>query len=65
MREEYPDGFTWDCCQRSGDEPGCRQGQHQSNPELSKKGAGESESEAGDAESSEADEDGEDEEEGS
>ncbi|KAI1761370.1 hypothetical protein GGR53DRAFT_469369 [Hypoxylon sp. FL1150] len=28
MREEFPDGFTWDCCGKSGDTTGCVLGQH-------------------------------------
>jgi hypothetical protein len=38
MREEFPDGFVWTCCDKLGSEPGCQVGQHQSNPENSKKG---------------------------
>jgi hypothetical protein len=48
MREEYPQGFTWSCCDEAGDEPGCQRGHHQSNPELSKKGTHESESDSTD-----------------
>ena len=39
-REEYPDGFTWTCCEQPGLEPGCQLGRHESNPERSKKGRG-------------------------
>ncbi|MCJ1243335.1 hypothetical protein MMC30_000532 [Trapelia coarctata] len=27
-RSEYPDGFRWTCCNRSGDEDGCQKGRH-------------------------------------
>ncbi|KAH6617648.1 hypothetical protein F5144DRAFT_587025 [Chaetomium tenue] len=33
MREDFPDGFVWDCCNRLGSEPGCQKGYHESNPE--------------------------------
>ncbi|KAK3935500.1 hypothetical protein QBC46DRAFT_358212 [Diplogelasinospora grovesii] len=38
MREEYPEGFTWTCCEKIGTKRGCKLGFHQSNPEKSKKG---------------------------
>ncbi|KAG8159973.1 hypothetical protein KVR01_010610 [Diaporthe batatas] len=28
MREEYPEGFTWDCCDQVGTAPGCTKGHH-------------------------------------
>lgn len=33
MREEFPDGFIWDCCDKLGSEQGCRKGYHESNPD--------------------------------
>jgi hypothetical protein len=33
MREDCPDGFIWDCCDKLGSEPGCRKGYHESNPD--------------------------------
>jgi TATA-binding protein-associated factor Taf7 len=59
-REQYPDGFVWTCCEKLGSESGCQLGRHQSNPEKSKKGKYESESE--DVETSDIDDDEEDEE---
>jgi len=38
MRQEYPQAFTWDCCDLSGDKPGCKRGKHQFNPIGYKKG---------------------------
>jgi hypothetical protein len=56
MRDEFPDGFVWTCCDKLGSEPGCQVGRHQSNPEKSKKGRYESESEdIGSSENSEDD----------
>ncbi|KAI1743499.1 hypothetical protein F4680DRAFT_444782 [Xylaria scruposa] len=26
--EEFPQGFTWDCCNKRGDSPGCTRGSH-------------------------------------
>jgi hypothetical protein len=45
MREAFPDGFAWTCCDKLGSEPGCKTGRHPSNPDKSKKGMWESESE--------------------
>ncbi|KAJ0107451.1 hypothetical protein J7T55_007640 [Diaporthe amygdali] len=28
MREEYPEGFTWDCCYQVGTAPGCTKGHY-------------------------------------
>lgn len=28
MREEFPEGFTWDCCDQVGTAPGCTKGHH-------------------------------------
>ncbi|OHE92918.1 hypothetical protein CORC01_11785, partial [Colletotrichum orchidophilum] len=39
-RAEYPAAFRWCCCQRLGDRPGCVRGQHEANPDRSKKGRG-------------------------
>lgn len=27
-REEWPDGFIWDCCEARGSAPGCTKGHH-------------------------------------
>jgi hypothetical protein len=45
MREECPEGFTWNCCDKLGSEAGCQLSHHQSNPE-SKKGRGMSKADA-------------------
>ncbi|GKT97028.1 hypothetical protein Ct61P_14878 [Colletotrichum tofieldiae] len=39
-RAEYPAAFRWCCCERLGDRTGCVRGQHESNPDRSKKGRG-------------------------
>lgn len=28
MREEYPEGFNWNCCDQVGTAPGCTKGHH-------------------------------------
>jgi hypothetical protein len=28
MREAFPGGFVWDCCQRTGEKTGCKRGPH-------------------------------------
>jgi len=28
LKDEYPEGFIWDCCDKHGDEPGCRVAKH-------------------------------------
>ena len=33
MRNDCPDGFIWDCCDKLGSEPGCRKGYHEWNPD--------------------------------
>ncbi len=38
LREMYPEGYTWQCCKKNGEEDGCTRGPHLSNPEVSKKG---------------------------
>lgn len=30
LREEYPDGYIWDCCGETGSHPGCMRGPHKS-----------------------------------
>ncbi len=45
MREEHPEGFLWTCCDQAGDEAGCKAGRHEANPEKSKKGMYEFDSE--------------------
>ncbi|KAK6215699.1 hypothetical protein QIS74_08718 [Colletotrichum tabaci] len=39
-RAEYPAAFRWCCCERLGDRPGCVRGEHEANPDRSKKGRG-------------------------
>ncbi|KAJ3521682.1 hypothetical protein NM208_g13182 [Fusarium decemcellulare] len=46
MREAYPDGFIWNCCDELGDTTGCTLGRHESHPDKSKKGTGEEPSES-------------------
>lgn len=29
MREEFPDGFQWDCCEENGESAGCQTGAHE------------------------------------
>ncbi|KAL7907740.1 hypothetical protein GGI35DRAFT_454697 [Trichoderma velutinum] len=29
MREEFPEGFKWNCCNQSGEAKGCQRGRHQ------------------------------------
>ncbi|KAK4082343.1 uncharacterized protein Triagg1_2155 [Trichoderma aggressivum f. europaeum] len=38
MREEFPEGFIWNCCDKSGDELGCRWGRHQTDPSKVEEG---------------------------
>lgn len=45
MREVYPGGFLWTCCDEDGTEDGCRRGRHQADPSKSMKGSYESEAE--------------------
>jgi hypothetical protein len=40
MREEFPDGFTWNCCDNTGSEKGCVTGRHEAHPNRSKKASG-------------------------
>lgn len=32
MREEFPEGFLWSCCNQNGEAAGCRWGRHQTDP---------------------------------
>ncbi|KAL7932100.1 hypothetical protein V8C35DRAFT_308482 [Trichoderma chlorosporum] len=59
MREEFPEGFQWTCCNLSGDADGCQLGRHQADPNKSEKGL-DIELELDDEEESDGDEDGED-----
>ncbi|KAK1749908.1 hypothetical protein QBC47DRAFT_395204 [Echria macrotheca] len=36
-RKEYPDGFTWTCCDQTGTGNGCRLSRHQSDPSKNKR----------------------------
>ncbi|KAK2774821.1 hypothetical protein CKAH01_13027 [Colletotrichum kahawae] len=38
MREEYPEGFTWDCCDQAGDAEGCHRGFHRADDDGEKEG---------------------------
>ena len=37
MREEFPEGFEWSCCQKQIDKPGCEKGKHEAHPDRSKR----------------------------
>jgi hypothetical protein len=39
-REEYPEGFKWQCCEKQGPEAGCTKGKHEADPKRSKKESG-------------------------
>lgn len=38
-RDEFPEGFKWDCCEQKGDseEPGCKRGPHQAEDQYDAK----------------------------
>ncbi|KAK5651495.1 hypothetical protein OQA88_11949 [Cercophora sp. LCS_1] len=36
-KRNYPEKFMWNCCDRYGDEPGCRMSRHQANPSKNKR----------------------------
>jgi hypothetical protein len=36
-RKEYPEGFIWSCCEKKGDEEGCRMSRHVSDPAKNKR----------------------------
>ncbi|KAM0197493.1 hypothetical protein ACHAPI_004958 [Fusarium lateritium] len=40
MREEHPEGFIWDCCEKPGNEIGCKLGRHEADPDKSRREAG-------------------------
>ncbi|RSL62588.1 hypothetical protein CEP51_013443 [Fusarium floridanum] len=60
MREEHPDGFTWNCCDNAGSETGCVTGRHESHPNRSKKASGCEPSDSEDLDDDEEEEDEED-----
>ncbi|KAH6603185.1 cytochrome p450 [Trichoderma cornu-damae] len=63
MREEHPSGFFWNCCDRSGEQEGCRLGRHEADPSKSKRGMGYgSETDEGDQRVEEEDDDDDDDE---
>ncbi|PNP56209.1 hypothetical protein THARTR1_03734 [Trichoderma harzianum] len=33
MREEFPEGFKWSCCNETGEAKGCQRGRHQADPD--------------------------------
>lgn len=39
MREGNPEGFTWDCCNKPGDEAGCKLRKHEADPDKSRREA--------------------------
>lgn len=41
MREENPEGFVWNCCDKPGDEAGCYRGRHEADPTKSRRASGE------------------------
>ena len=64
MREEFPDGFIWDCCEELGSAKGCTVGRHHAADEKLRRMHGvdgasdphaDSDSKSGSAESSEGD----------
>jgi hypothetical protein len=65
MREEYPEGFTWTCCDKLGTEEGCTLSRHQPMEGLSKRAkfeSGEDDDDDDDDEGDEGDEGDEDDE---
>ncbi|KAF4974375.1 hypothetical protein FZEAL_8707 [Fusarium zealandicum] len=40
MRDEYPEGFIWSCCDQLGNTTGCKFGRHESHPDKSKRETG-------------------------
>lgn len=36
-RNECPEGFVWTCCDKRGDEEGCKLGRHEADPERNKR----------------------------
>ncbi|TDZ16231.1 hypothetical protein Cob_v010925 [Colletotrichum orbiculare MAFF 240422] len=41
-RARHPEAFRWCCCFKKGNQPGCVGGRHESNPDWSRKGRGDS-----------------------
>jgi hypothetical protein len=37
MRKEFPEGFIWSCCEKSGEEKGCRVSAHRADVEGGKR----------------------------
>lgn len=60
MRKENPEGFTWDCCGKPGDESGCKLEKHEADPDKSRRETG---FEPSDSDADEFDEEDEDEDE--
>ena len=38
LKDDVPEGFLWDCCDRTGDEEGCRIGTHVDDERYAKRG---------------------------
>ncbi|KAM0253491.1 hypothetical protein ACHAP5_000520 [Fusarium lateritium] len=57
MREEHPEGFTWNCCEKPGDEIGCKLGRHEADPDKSRREAGCEPSDAEEEDSEDYDDD--------
>ena len=38
QKDDFPEGFVWDCCNRHGDEQGCRIGTHVDDERYAKRG---------------------------
>ncbi|KAK4209183.1 hypothetical protein QBC37DRAFT_430711 [Rhypophila decipiens] len=61
-RKEYPQGFIWTCCDKLGDEEGCKLGRHEANPERNKRRRDDDDQSEDDSEEKEDDDEDEDEE---
>ncbi|RFU76341.1 cytochrome p450 [Trichoderma arundinaceum] len=61
MRKEFSEGFTWNCCNKNGEEEGCQMGRHQADPAKSKRGMGYESGTDAESEPDEEDEEDEDE----
>ncbi|KIL88120.1 hypothetical protein FAVG1_09003 [Fusarium avenaceum] len=61
MRKENPEGFTWVCCGKPGDESGCKLGKHEADPDKSRRETGDEPSDSDTDEFDEEDNEDEDE----
>lgn len=62
-RKEYPDGFIWTCCEKTGTEEGCKLGRHESDPLKNKRKRDDDDQSEDDEDSEEESEEEEDEDE--